>query len=145
MTSKSTLAEVSCTSVAAESLLLVTPETVKDPDWETLMALSFIDHTDGCHHANLLLGENYPEFQHSHQFPKKGYSNQIGLMLEPVSIGLGFTVLPAHAVEAFHKPEHIKARQLPNPVSETLYLCSRRHRGCQKRMETVITEARRWL
>ncbi|MGY0558165.1 MULTISPECIES: LysR family transcriptional regulator [unclassified Lysobacter] len=145
MTSKSALPDVSCTPVAEESLLLVTPSMVEDPDWKTLMALGFIDHPDGSYHANLLLGANYPEFQHSNLFPKKGFSNQIGLILEPVSMGMGFTVLPAFAVEAFNKPEQIKIHWLSNPVSETLYLCCRRHRALQKRMETVIVEARRWL
>ncbi|SNC75832.1 transcriptional regulator, LysR family [Marinobacter sp. es.048] len=145
MTSRSTLAEVSCTPVAQESLLLVTPATVEEPDWETLMTLGFIDHPDGSHHAGLLLGANYPEFQHSILFPRKGFSNQIGLILEPVSLGLGFTVLPAHAVEAFEKSEDIKAHRLPNPVSETLYLSVPRHRALQARMETVIAEAKRWL
>ncbi|MBR9869686.1 MAG: LysR family transcriptional regulator [Gammaproteobacteria bacterium] len=145
MTTKSTLADVSCTPVAEESLLLVTPATVEDADWDTLMALGFIDHPDGSHHANLLLGENYREFQHSNLFPRKGFSNQIGLILEPVSMGLGFTVLPAHAVEAFPKPELIKVHKLAHPVRETLYLCSLRHRPLQKRMETVIAEAKRWL
>ncbi|WP_318261510.1 LysR family transcriptional regulator [Zhongshania marina] len=145
MTSKSVLADVSCIPVAEEPLLLVTPATVEKPNWEALMALGFIDHPDGGHHANLLLGPNFPEFQHCHQFSRKGFSNQIGLILEPVSMGMGFTVLPAHAVEAFHKPEHIKPHPLANPVSETLYLCSRRHKVLQKRMETIIAEARRWL
>lgn len=145
MTSKSTLADVSCTSVAEESLLLVTPAMVEMPDWETLMAIGFIDHPDGSHHANLLMGANFPEFQHIHQFSRKGWSNQIGLILEPVSLGMGFTVLPAYAVEAFHKPKQIKAHRLSNPVSETLFLCGRRQRAMQKRMETVIAEARRWL
>jgi len=145
MTSKSTLADVSCTPVAEESLLLVTPATVEMPDWETLMAIGFIDHPDGSHHANLLMGANFPEFQHIHQFSRKGWSNQIGLILEPVSLGMGFTVLPAYAVEAFHKPKQIKAHRLSNPVSETLFLCGRRQRAMQKRMETVIAEARRWL
>jgi len=145
MTAKPTLAEVSSTRIAEESLLLVTPIQVKDPDWDTLMALGFIDHPDGSHHANLLLGANYPEFQHSQLFPKKGFSNQIGLILEPVSLGLGFTVLPAHAVEAFHKPEAICVHPLSHPVSETLYLCTRLGRPLPKRMETVIAHARRWL
>jgi len=60
MTSKSTLADVSCTPVAQESLLLVTPGSVEEPGWDTLMTLGFIDHPDGSHHANLLLGANYP-------------------------------------------------------------------------------------
>lgn len=145
MTSKSTLADVSCTPVAQESLLLVTPASVEEPGWDTLMTLGFIDHPDGSHHANLLLGANYPEFQHSNLFPRKGFSNQIGLILEPVSMGLGFTILPAHAVEAFQRPEQIRAHRLASPVSETLYLCALRNRALQKRMETVIAEAKRWL
>ncbi len=145
MTSKSTLADVSCTPVAQESLLLVTPASVEEPGWDTLMTLGFIDHPDGSHHANLLLGANYPEFQHSNLFPRKGFSNQIGLILEPVSMGLGFTILPAHAVEAFQRPEQIKAHRLASAVSETLYLCAPRNRVLQKRMETVIAEASRWL
>ncbi|WP_040886588.1 LysR family transcriptional regulator [Marinobacter santoriniensis] len=145
MTSKSTVAEVSCTPVAQESLLLVTPASVEEPDWETLMTLGFIDHPDGSHHAGSLLGANYPEFQHSNLFPRKGFSNQIGLILEPVSLGLGFTVLPAHAAEAFEKFEDIKVHRLPNPVSETLYLSVARNRALQARMETVIAEAKRWL
>jgi DNA-binding transcriptional LysR family regulator len=145
MTSKSTLADVSCAPVAQESLLLVTPASVEEPGWDTLMTLGFIDHPDGSHHANLLLGANYPEFQHSNLFPRKGFSNQIGLILEPVSMGLGFTILPAHAVEAFQKPEQIKAHRLASPVSETLYLCALRNRVLQSRMETVFAEARRWL
>lgn len=145
MTSKSILADVSCTAVAEEPLLLVTPATVEEPSWERLVELGFIDHPDGSHHANLLLGANYPQFQHSQQFPTKGFSNQIGLILEPVSRGLGFTVLPAHAVEAFDKTECINIHRLTNPASETIYLCRRRHRVVQKRMETVIAEARGWL
>lgn len=145
MTSKSAVADISCTPVAQEALLLVTPATVEKPDWETLMSLGFIDHPDGSHHASLLLGANYPEFQHSSLFPRKGASNQIGLILEPVSMGLGFTVLPSHAVEAFEKAERIKAHRLANPVSETLYLCTLRHRAIQARMKTVIAEAKQWL
>lgn len=145
MTSRSTLTDVSCTPVAQESLMLVTPAAVEEPDWDLLMALGFIDHPDGHFHADLLLGANYPEYQHSSLFPRKGFSNQIGLILEPVSLGLGFTVLPSHAVEAFQQPERIKAHQLAKPVSETLYLSTLRHRALQRRMETVIAEARRWL
>lgn len=145
MTSKSALAEVSCQAVATESLLLVTPADVEAPDWDVLAALGFIDHPDGSHHASLLLSANFPEFQHSNLLARKGFSNQIGLILEPVSMGLGFTVLPAHAVEAFQKPELVKTHRLPNPVSETLYLCVQRHRALPKRFETVLSEARRWL
>lgn len=145
MTAKPTLAEVNCTPIAHESLLLITPGTVQETDWQTLMTLGFIDHPDGSHHAGLLLGANYPEFQHSNQFPQKGFSNQIGLILEPVSLGLGFTVLPAHAVEAYGNLEGVIAHRLPNPVSETLYLSVSRDRVLPARMDSVIAEAKRSL
>lgn len=145
MTSPSTLNDVSCQPVATETLLLVTPASVTDPSWEQLLELGFIGHPDGDHHAHLLLNANFPDFQHSNLFEKRGFSNQIGLILEPVSRGLGFTVLPAHAVGAFQKPELVRTHQLSNPVSEILYLATRRERTMPNRMDTVITEAKRWI
>ncbi|GAA3713085.1 LysR family transcriptional regulator [Oceanisphaera sediminis] len=145
MTRLATLDEVRCQPVAEESLLLVTPAAVKDPSWSTLLQLGFIDHPDGAHHAGLLLGANYPEFQHSNLFEKKGFSNQINLILEPVSRGLGFTVLPAHAVAAFQQPERVNSHPLRHPVSEILYLGVNRNRALPNRVKTVMAEARKWL
>jgi len=141
----STLGDVNCTAVANEALLLVTPQQAPKPCWEDLLALGFIDHPDGAHHAALLLGANFPEFQHAKQFPRRGFSNQIGLILEPVSMGLGFTVLPAHAVGAFTHPEGVRAHRLSKPVSETLYRCVQQNRHLPRRVQTVIAEAQRWL
>ncbi|UTW12136.1 LysR family transcriptional regulator [Marinobacterium rhizophilum] len=145
MTRRSSLEEVGCDPVAEEALVLVTPAGVADPGWEQLQALGFIDHPDGDHHAGLLLSANYAEFQHSSQFAQVGFSNQINLILEPVSMGLGFTVLPAHAVESFKKPQSVRAFQLPHPVSETLYLCTRRNKAVPNRVSTVIAEAKKCL
>ena len=109
------------------------------------MQLGFIDHPDGAYHASLLLGANFPEFQHYSQFEKSGFSNQINLILEPVSMGLGFTVLPAHAVKAFQKPHLITTHQLSTQVNETLYLGYRRNKSMLSRVNTVIDEANKWL
>ncbi|MEH6800871.1 MAG: LysR family transcriptional regulator [Halopseudomonas sabulinigri] len=145
MTTTSAREEVSCQAIATEPLLLVTPAAVTDPSWQALQQLGFIDHPDGSHHAGLLLGANYPEYQHSQLLAQKGFCNQISLILQPVSLGLGFTVLPAHAVAAFGQPEQIKTHRLANPVSETLYLALRRNRVAPQRVETVLSEAQKWL
>ncbi|ANG64116.1 LysR family transcriptional regulator [Marinobacterium aestuarii] len=145
MTRPSSLGEVSSTAVGREALLLVTPAEVEVPSWDALLALGFIDHPDGAHHAALLLGANYPEFQHTEQFRQSGFSNQINLILEPVCLGLGFTVLPAHAVDAFQKPEQIRVHPLVNPVNETLYLCYHRKKPIPNRAKTVIAEAEKWI
>ena len=141
LTTPSTLDEVSFKPVAEEELLLVTPKDVHEPDWQQLMALGFIDHPDGAHHAGLLLGANYPEFQNSKQFKRAGFSNQINLILEPVSMGLGFTVLPSHAVEAFNDTQRIKIHKLSRSVSETLYLGFHINKFMPSRVRTVIDEA----
>lgn len=138
MTRSSTLAEVSLKPIAEEALLLVTPADVIEPSWAVLMQLGFIDHPDGAYHSSLLLGANYPEFKHYNQFKKAGFSNQINLILEPVSMGLGFTVLPAHAVAAFSAPEKVKVHHLTIPVAETLYLGVHLNKFMPSRVKTVI-------
>ncbi|MFT5806008.1 MAG: DNA-binding transcriptional LysR family regulator [Moritella dasanensis] len=145
MTSSSTLAEVSLKPVAEEALLLVTPANVEEPSWQTLMQLGFIDHPDGAFHSSLLLGANYPEFKHYNQFKKAGFSNQISLILEPVSLGLGFTVLPAYAVADFPHPEKVKVHHLAIPVAETLYLGVHLNKFMPSRVKTVVVAAKQCL
>ncbi|GAA5191184.1 LysR family transcriptional regulator [Ferrimonas gelatinilytica] len=132
------LPELASRPFAEEPLYLVTPADLERPDWLTLMDLGYIDHPDGAHHASLLLSDNFPEFEQVSQLPRRGFSNQIGLILEPVARGLGFTVLPAYAVAAFAHQEGIRHHRLTNPVSETIYLVQRRHQRLPKRFDRII-------
>ena len=113
--------------VAVEPLVLVTSNKVSSINWQKLNKLGFIGHPDGEHHTQALLSKNYAQFEHISQFNHQGFSNQISLILEPVSRGLGFTVLPLHAANAFSKPEKIRIHILERSVNETLYLCQNRH------------------
>jgi DNA-binding transcriptional LysR family regulator len=118
---------ISSQQIASEPLVLVTHHLVTSVNWQTLKTLGFINHPDAAHHAKLLLSKNFAEYEHIQQFNHNGFSNQISLILEPISRGLGFTVLPLHAVNAFHKQSLIKIHALENKVNETLYLCTNRH------------------
>ncbi|MGB1239431.1 MAG: LysR family transcriptional regulator [Pseudomonadales bacterium] len=113
-------------SLGTEPLYLVTSRDTEVTSWAQLKALGFIDHPDGAYHASLLLGANFPEFQSVKQFKCAGFSNQISLLLEPVAMGLGFTVLPARAVQAFAGGEHIAVQPLAVPCEEALFLSMRR-------------------
>lgn len=113
--------------VTDEPLVLITSHNVSSITWDKLTKIGFIDHPDGQHHAQLLLSKNYPQFEHINQLAHRGFSNQISLILEPVSRGIGFTVLPLHAVNAFGRPKALKVHKLENAVNETLYLCQNRH------------------
>jgi DNA-binding transcriptional LysR family regulator len=113
--------------VTDEPLVLVTSHDISRISWEKLTKIGFINHPDGQHHAQLLLSKNFPQFEHISQLEHRGFSNQISLILEPVSRGIGFTVLPLNAVNAFGTPQALKVHALENSVNETLYLCQNRH------------------
>lgn len=123
--------------IAIEPLVLVTSKNIKNISWQTLTSLGFISHPDSEHHAQQLLSKNFLEFEHTNQFEHKGFSNQISLILEPVSRELGFTVLPLHAVNAFPKQDSIKIHTLKSPVNETLYLCQNRHSFKSNRSKNI--------
>jgi DNA-binding transcriptional LysR family regulator len=123
--------------IALEPLVLVTSSHIESIDWQLLIELGFISHPDAAHHGKLLLSKNFPEFEHTEQFTHKGFSNQISLILEPVSKGFGFTVLPLHAAKAFHSQGLIKIHTLKKSVSESLYLCSNRHSTLANRTKFI--------
>ncbi|GAC34620.1 LysR family transcriptional regulator [Paraglaciecola polaris] len=122
-TQPSTLPDVFTQAIAQEALVLVTDNRIADINWPVLQRLGFISHPDGHHHCQALLRANFLQFEHPEQFQERGFSNQISLILEPVSRGFGFSVLPLHAAKAFAKQAKIRIHTLAHPVSETLYLC----------------------
>ena len=138
MTKPSTEDALWCEPVAKEELLLVTPSTKSTLNWQLLQMLGYVNHPDGAHHASLLLGENFTEFKGFNDLKVNGFSNQIHLILDPVAAGIGFTVFPAYAVEAFNKPKKIKIHQLRKSVFETVYLCRNQNRPQLNRMQSVI-------
>ena len=64
----------------------------------------------------------YPEAPGIQAIQKRGFSNQVGLILEPVSRCLGFTVLPRFARRAFHKQDTLQVVESGIPVVDTLWL-----------------------
>ena len=137
VTELSKTANIVSQKIAVEPLVLVTSNKVSKINWQTLTTLGFIGHPDGEHHAQALLSKNYEKFEHISQFQHQGFSNQISLILEPVSRGLGFTVLPLHAANAFNKPKEISVHLLNQSVSETLYLCQNRHSLANNRSKYI--------
>jgi len=137
MTELSKLDKIISHKIAIEQLVVVTPASVQQVDWSTLNHLGFISHPDGSYHAQLLLSQNFEEFQSINQFPHKGFSNQISLICVPVSYGFGFTVLPLHAVSCFEDQSAIKIHPLTNPVYETVYFCIHSQTVVNRRINKV--------
>jgi DNA-binding transcriptional LysR family regulator len=137
LTELSSSPQLSNAKIAIEPLVLVTSNKVEKIDWQILTNIGIINHPDAEHHSQLLLSKNFTEFEHINQFEHKGFSNQISLILEPVSRGLGFTVLPLHAVNAFYKQGDIKIHSLMNKVSESIYLCHNKHSFENNRIKNI--------
>lgn len=137
--------QLTAQKLAEEPLCLVTPVAAKQPSWQVLSQLGFINHPDGAHHAKLLMTPNYAEFNHIDDFPLRGFSNQIALILEPVSRGLGFTVLPQFAVEAFQQTAALRVHHLEHNVSEPLYLVQHKRRALAARYQMLCEQLPAWL
>ncbi|WP_440877183.1 LysR family transcriptional regulator [Thalassotalea sp. PLHSN55] len=145
MTEQSRQEKITRHQIANEALVLVTAANVEHVSWPVLNELGFIGHPDGAHHAQLLLSKNYPEFEHISQITKHGFSNQIGAILEPVSRGLGFTVLPAHAANAFSSQQKINIHSLTHSISEPVYLCKNRNGQASQRVKYIERSIKAFL
>lgn len=145
VTEKTRAPDVYFERLGNERLRLVTAKSVTSVSWETLKSLGFINHPDGAHHASLLLGANFAEFTDVNDFRCSGFSNQIGLILEPVIRELGFTVLPEYAIEQFPEKSQLSVHELAKPISEPLYAVLKRNKSLSARCQMVLEEMKRWL
>ncbi|GLU34168.1 LysR family transcriptional regulator [Trinickia caryophylli] len=110
---------------AEEPLELVVPAGECVHTWEDLERLGFIDHPDGKAMASRLLSRRFPGNPGVRTLPCRGFSNQVGLILEPVARGFGFTVIPRHARTAFGRPDAIEVVECGATVVDTLWLIHR--------------------
>ncbi|MCA1247570.1 substrate-binding domain-containing protein [Massilia sp. MS-15] len=109
---------------ARESLCLVVPAQEHDAGWTALMRLGYIDHPDGMDMGRRLLARVHPG-RRIDQLPVRGFTNQIGTILDPVARGLGFTVLPRFAVQAYPRQQAIRVVETAPPVVDSLWLVCR--------------------
>jgi len=122
---------------AEEALELVVPAGAQAGSWEDLRQLGFIDHPDGPAMATRLLSRRFPGNPGIRTLPSHGFTNQVALILDPVALGLGFTVIPRHARESFAQPDAIQVVDCGDPVVDTLWLI---HRA-----EWPMSAPARWL
>lgn len=108
-----------------EPLELIVPAGEQVESWADLDRLGFIDHPDGEAMATRLFRSLFPGNPGPHGLRRSGFTNQIALILEPVARGLGFTVLPRHAREAFGRPDKIRVIEGKRQVHDTLWLIHR--------------------
>ncbi|WAC70749.1 LysR family transcriptional regulator [Roseateles sp. SL47] len=134
--------QLSATPFLEETLELVVPAGETVTGWEDLARIGFIDHPDGQAMATRLLMRHLPGNPGIRNIPCHGFSNQIALILEPVARGLGFTVIPRHARQAFARPDALQVIELGPPMVDTLWLIHRAEWPLSARSVWVLNQIR---
>lgn len=129
---------LAATPFAEETLELVVPAGAAIDGWNDLQALGFINHPEGHAMATRLLSRLFPGNPGIAGVPLRGFSNQVGLLLEPVARGLGFTVIHTHARRAFTRPDAIRVIDAAAPVVDTLWLIHRAEWPLPARARRVV-------
>lgn len=125
-----------------EPLELIAPAGEPVAGWTDLERIGFIDHPDGQAMATRLLSQRFSGNPGVRRLPVHGFSNQISLILEPVARGLGFTVLPRYAREAFGRADALQVVPGTPAVLDTLWLIHRAEWPLSARAQRVLDSLR---
>lgn len=122
-----------------DTLCLLLPNGCPAPDsLADLDRLGFIAHPDGYAHADELLSLNFPdEYRGAEALVRRSFVNQIGQIPEPVTRGLGYTILPGSGVNSFRDRSLLTVVDLPRPVRHDLWLIHRRNRVLAARTDRL--------
>lgn len=139
VTQNSATPQLEYTHIAEEKLCLIVPSNFNYAQWsfEDVYQLGLIDHPDCQHYLNQCLSA----YELSHKLDKikvNGYSNQLSQILNPVANGLGFTLLPTSAVNAYPQQSRIHVLPLNKAITEPLFLVHKRQINLPARYEWFI-------
>ncbi|WP_129138387.1 LysR family transcriptional regulator [Modicisalibacter coralii] len=126
-----------------EPLCLVVPADFTGTSLQELMALGFINYSDGLNHAGQLLRANFAgEFRSMSHFPRQGFTNEVAMVLDAVARGLGFTVISRLVLETSPWQRQVKALTLPNQVYESLYIVTQSGSDLPRRYQQLLDDFR---
>jgi len=125
-----------------EELCLVLPKktNIKQSWKQLLLDSGLISHPDAEHYLSLYFRKcEEPELKQLDiaKIPVVGSINQISQILEPLTRGIGFTVLPKSAIDSFHSPELLQVLKPKQAVKENLYLIRKKNRELPKRYDAL--------
>lgn len=129
--------------IGEEPLCLVLPAILRGQVITTqlLYQCGLINHPDAAHYLSLYVsncGDSQLKDLELDRVPVSSYVNQLTQILLPVSLGLGFTVLPKSAVDAFADPASLLVHEPASTVNELLYLVKKKHRALPKRYDALL-------
>jgi len=138
--------QVNAEIIAQEQLMILVPPRWRDFSFEGLARLGFINHPDGKHHAGRILAANFSDqFADMNAFQTRGYCNQIGRILEPVALGIGWTALPEYACREYLRKKRVAQFPLAVKVHDNIYQVSKKHMPLSARFTFIMQRFRAHL
>lgn len=130
------------TEIGIEELCLVIPKGLDEHDdlAGQLSTLGLIDHPDAEQYLAMYFAKNDTLSClriSRNDIPATGFINQINQILSPVAKGIGFTVIPRSAVVSFAERDRVQIVAAEQPVTETLFLVSKKGRELPKRFDAI--------
>ncbi len=112
---------------------------------DQLNQLGLINHPDALHYLSLYCAQSKTEQLkrlNIDSIPVSGYINQLSQILLPVSLGLGFTVLPKSAYDNFSASNKLRIYAPEDQITESLHIIKKRNRELPARFEIIIQTLR---
>lgn len=126
-----------------EPLCLVVPADFTGATLKELMALGFMNYSDGVNHASQLLRANFAgEFRSMSHFVQQGFTNEVATVLDAVARGLGFTVISRMVLETSPWQRQVKELPLAQQVYETLQVVTRAGSETPRRYAKLLEDFR---
>ena len=105
-----------------------------------LKACGLVQHPDAAHYLSLyfdLCGDAELSKLNIEEITKVSYVNQLSQILLPISMGIGFTVLPRSALEGFAHRNKLYIHTPSKPVHEQVFMVHKRGRQLANRYQTI--------
>lgn len=143
VTNKPSNEDIACTYLGEEPLGLILPRVVRHSENaidKVLTSLGLIAHPDALHYLQRYIndcGEPLLNNLNPANIKQTGYVNQLSQILQPVSKGLGFTVLPLSTLRFVNFADELRVFQSKKTVTEPLYSIQTPHSALPARFARV--------
>lgn len=140
-TSQSSLGSISEREIGKEELNIVYPKKAKKLKSffsEGFGEIGFVDHPDGQGYLMRVLKSNLSKGHDIDKINFVSYVNQINQILTPVSMGLGFTVLPKRFIKNFSKGLNVSILENKKPVYDNYFLIQKKNKSLGKKYRWFI-------
>ncbi|GIU08560.1 MULTISPECIES: LysR family transcriptional regulator [unclassified Shewanella] len=139
---KPSASELIVEPIGYEPLCLIMHKSYQDKvvTSQTLTQSGAVKHPDFTHYLSLYLEQcNQAELTEVSvdKIPTASYVNQLSQILLPVSLGIGFTVLPKSAFDSFVDKKNLYIHQPKSQVTEQIYLVRKRNRQLPERYQVL--------